>query len=105
MSSAPKFDSNYEQIESSIVKESARNFSINTLRSEVDLSLDEHNFEGLAGFAKRDEKSKDIKGLLKTVLSTSSLSRSLEKLGNISRSISPQSRQLQPKLFTGSSSR
>ena len=99
MVSAPKFDSKYEQFESSTIKESARNFSINTLRSEVDLSMDEHNFEGLPGFGKKEEKSKDIKGLLKTVLSTSSLSRSLEKLGNISRSISPQSRLIQPKAF------
>jgi hypothetical protein len=40
MVTAPKFDTKFEQFESSTVKESARNFSINTLRSEVDLSLD-----------------------------------------------------------------
>jgi hypothetical protein len=104
MIAPPKFDTKYEQFESSNVKESARNFSINTLRSEVDLSMDEHYFEGMSGFGKKDEKSKDIKGLLKTVLSTTPLSRSLEKLSNISRSISPQSRLIQPKAFNGNSS-
>lgn len=54
MQAAPKFDSKFEKFESSEVKESARNFSINTLRSEVDLSLDEHNFEGLTGFSKNE---------------------------------------------------
>lgn len=44
MIAPPKFDTKYEQFESSNVKESARNFSINTLRSEVDLSMDEHYF-------------------------------------------------------------
>lgn len=43
------------------------------------------NFEGLPSFKKREEKSKDIKGLLKTVFSDRSLSRSLEKLSNIGR--------------------
>ena len=103
MVTPPKFDAKYEQFESSTIKESARNFSINTLRSEVDLSVDEHYFEGLPGFGRKEEKSKDIKGLLKTVLSTSSLPRSLEKLGNISRSISPQSKQIQPKAFGNNS--
>jgi hypothetical protein len=48
------------------------------------------NFEGLPSFKKREEKSKDIKGLLKTVFSDRSLSRSLEKLANIGRNTSPQ---------------
>lgn len=42
MVTAPKFDNKYEKLESSEVKESARNVSINTLRSEVDLSMDEN---------------------------------------------------------------
>lgn len=40
MVTSPKFDAKFEKLESSEVKESARNFSINTLRSEVDMSLD-----------------------------------------------------------------
>jgi len=38
------------------------------------------------------------------VLSTTPLSRSLEKLSHISRSISPQSRLVHPKTFNGNSS-
>lgn len=100
MVTCPKFDNKYEKMQYSDVKESARNFSINTLRSEVDLSLDENCFEGLPAFQKKDEKSKDIKGLLKTVFSTSSLSRSLQKLGNISRNISPLSKNMQAHTFS-----
>jgi hypothetical protein len=37
----------------------------------------DEDFEGLPGFKKREQKSKDIKGLLKTVLCDRSLSRSL----------------------------
>jgi hypothetical protein len=76
LTTAPKFENKYEKFESSDIKESARNFSINTLRSEVDLSMDD-NFEGLPSFKRREEKSRDIKGLLKTVFSDRSLSRSL----------------------------
>ena len=41
MSGAPKFDFKYEKYSSLEIKESARSFSINTLRSEVDLSVDD----------------------------------------------------------------
>ena len=41
MTTPPKFQNKYEKFESSQIKESARNFSVNTLRSEVDLSMDE----------------------------------------------------------------
>jgi hypothetical protein len=75
LTAAPKFEK-YDKLESGEIKESARNFSVNTLRSEVDLSMDD-NFEGLPSFKRREEKSKDIKGLLKTVFSDRSLSRSL----------------------------
>jgi hypothetical protein len=44
MLTAPKFENKFEKLESSEAKESARNFSINTLRSEVDLSIDENYF-------------------------------------------------------------
>ncbi len=91
MTNAPKFDNKFDKIESGDLKESARNLSVNTLRSEVDLSLD-GNFDGLPSFKRREEKSKDIKGLLKTVFSDRSLSRSLEKLANIGRNSSPAAR-------------
>lgn len=104
MTNAPKFDNKYEKFESQDVKSSARNFSINTLRSEVDLSMDD-NFEGLPSFKRREEKSKDIKGLLKTVFSDRSLSRSLEKLANIGRNSSPQARLQGGHNFSSATSR
>lgn len=42
MTIPPRFDNKFEKLESEDVKVSARNFSINTLRSEVDLSLDDN---------------------------------------------------------------
>lgn len=57
----------------------------------MDLSLDD--FEGLPAFRKREESSKDIKKILaNTVLSSSSLSKSLKKLDAIGRNMLPSDR-------------
>lgn len=72
-----------------------------TLRSEVDLSMDE-DFSGIQRtFRDKNEdttggstrsKNGNIKGLIKSVFSTSSLSSSLSKLASIGRSTSPSGR-------------
>jgi hypothetical protein len=68
------------------------------------LSMDDH-FDGLPSFKRREEKSKDIKGLLKTVFSDRSLSRSLDKLANIGRNSSPQARLQGHNFSTNAASR
>lgn len=52
MTVAPKFDNKFDKVESGDLKESARNLSVNTLRSEVDLSMD-GNFDGLPSIKRR----------------------------------------------------
>ena len=53
------------------------------------------DFEGLPAFRKREESSKDIKKILaNTVLSSSSLSKSLKKLDAIGRNMLPSDRNI-----------
>ena len=74
-----------------------------TLRSSVELSLND-DFDD-SGEAKNPDtvnqstglsksRSKDVKGLLRNVFSTTSLNKSLQKLDHLSRTSSPSSRNL-----------
>lgn len=94
LTQAPKFGV-FEKYEQEPVKKSARDASIITLRSSVDLSMDQ-DFEGL-DYSKHSQVdpetkkgAKNIKGLSRSVFSTSSLSKSLQKLSELSRTSSPQ---------------
>ena len=103
MTHAPKFGV-FEKYAQDSVKESARNASIMTLRSSVELSLND-DFDELSNSKNPDSvnqstglsksrSSKDVKGLLRNVFSTTSLNKSLQKLDHLSRTSSSTSRNL-----------
>lgn len=99
----PKFGV-FEKYAQESVKESARTASVMTLRSNVELSLNEDDFDDLATSKNHDSinqstgltksRSKDVKGLLRNVFSTTSLNKSLQKLDHINRTSSPSSKNL-----------
>lgn len=111
MTQAPKFGV-FEKYAQDAVKKSARDASVVTLRSSVDLSMDQ-DLEGLDtskhNYTNNDNET-SRKKLLNSVFSTSSLSKSFQKLTDLSRSVSPQSRSIRgiqtPRMISsGSSSR
>jgi serine/threonine protein kinase len=93
---SPKFGV-FERYEQEPVKKSAKDASVVSLRSSIDLRI-EQDFEGL-DLSKHNQLHSDnetkkgprnIKGLSRSVFSTSSLSKSLQKLSDLSKaSIQP----------------
>ena len=74
-----------------------------TLRSSIDLSIDEDLGDQTIPTHTNRSNSKDVKGLLKSVFSTNSISTSLKKLTELGRSSSPQNKTIQPRLNRSSS--
>lgn len=97
ISQVPKFGI-FEKYAQDQVKQSARSASIMTLRSSIDLSIDEDLGDQTIPTHTNRSNSKDVKGLLKSVFSTNSISTSLKKLTELGRSSSPQNKTIQPRL-------
>ena len=96
-SQAPKFGV-FERYAQDQVKESARNASVMTLRSSIDLSMDEDFVNTSKANETSRSGSKDVKTLLKSVFSTNPISTSLKKLTELGRSSSPQTKVFQSRL-------
>lgn len=69
-----------------------------TLRSSIDLSMDEDFVNTSKANETSRSGSKDVKTLLKSVFSTNPISTSLKKLTELGRSSSPQTKVFQSRL-------